>query len=178
MKVEKLSVNGALLLTPNVFNDDRGYFKEVYSDTRYADAGIADTFRQMNVSSSKSHVLRGLHGDSHMSKLIQVVRGRAFDVAVDIRRQSSTFMRWCAVELAAERHQQIYVPAGCLHGFLALDDDTMLLYQQSAVYDPKTEIGVAWNDRDIGIEWPLEGQLPLLSAKDALNPTLRELGYL
>ena len=178
MKVEKLSVDGALALTPTVFSDDRGYFKEIYSDARYANAGIAETFRQVNVSSSKGHVLRGLHGDPRMSKLVQVVRGRAFDVIVDLRRQSSTFMRWCAVDLAAERHQQVYIPAGCLHGFLALQDDTMLLYEQSATYDPKSEIGVAWNDPDIGIEWPLDGRTPLLSPKDAANPTLRELGYL
>lgn len=178
MKVEKLSIDGALILTLNAFSDDRGYFKEVYSDARYAHAGITETFRQVNVSSSRTHVLRGLHGDPRMSKLVQVVRGSAFDVLVDIRRKSPTFMRWCAVDLAADRHQQVYIPAGCLHGFLARANDTLLLYEQSATYDPKSEIGVAWNDPDIGIEWPLDEQTPLLSPKDAANPTLRDLGYL
>lgn len=165
-------------MTPTVYTDDRGYFKEVYSDQRYVNAGIADGFRQINISLSKSHVLRGLHGDNRMSKLVQVVQGRAFDVVVDIRAGSPTFLRWFGIELSADAHHQIYVPAGCLHGFLALDDETMLLYEQSATYDPKSEIGVAWNDPDIGIEWPLDGRTPLLSTKDAANPTLRALGYL
>lgn len=178
MQVDTLPIDGAFLVTPNVFKDDRGYFKEVYSDHRYREAGISATFFQINVSLSKSLVLRGLHADERMAKLVQVVHGRAFDVMVDIRRDSATFMRWCGIQLSGETHRQIYIPAGCLHGFLALDDDTMLLYEQSATYDPKSEIGAAWDDPDIGIEWPLDGQTPLLSPKDAANPTLRELGYL
>lgn len=178
MLVTKLPIIGALLITPDVFRDDRGYFKEVFSAPRYMGAGIEASFVQDNVSHSKRDTLRGLHADARMAKLVQVLSGRAFDVLVDMRRESPTFKKWCGVELLADTHQQIHIPAGCLHGFLALEDDTLLLYKQSATYDPKTEIGIAWNDPDIGIEWPLDGRTPLLSTKDAANPTLRALGYL
>ncbi len=113
-----------------------------------------------------------------MAKLVQVLEGSAFDVLVDIRKTSVTFGKWTGVELTAGSHRQVYVPAGCLHGFLALEDDTLLSYKQTAEYDPVSEIGVGWNDPDIGIEWPHIGLEPLLSPKDAANPTLRDLGLL
>jgi dTDP-4-dehydrorhamnose 3,5-epimerase len=107
-----------------------------------------------------------------------VLRGSAYDVMVDVRPASPTFGRWFATTLEAEEHTQLYIPAGCLHGFLALEDETLLLYKQSAEYDPATEFGIAWNDPDLAIEWPLEGRAPVLSPKDTVNPSLRERGLL
>lgn len=177
MQVDSLPIPGALRVVPSVFGDDRGYFKEVYSAPRYAECGIRETFVQDNVSRSERGVLRGLHGDPRMAKLVQVVSGEAYDVLVDLRPASPTYRTWFGIRISAENHAQLYIPAGCLHGFLALADATTLLYKQSAVYDPAREIGVAWNDPEIGIDWPLDGRAPLLSPKDAANPTLRQLGY-
>lgn len=178
MDVRPLAIDGALEIIPKVFADERGYFKETYSAKRYGGVGVPDSFIQDNVSKSQRFVLRGLHGDPRMAKLVQVVAGSAFDVVADVRKSSPTFGRWCAVELTAGDHNQMYIPAGCLHGFLALEDATILSYKQSALYDPSTEFGVRWDDPDLAIAWPLDGREPLLSAKDAVNPTLRELGYL
>jgi dTDP-4-dehydrorhamnose 3,5-epimerase len=177
MHVEALSIAGAMKVAPRVFSDERGYFKEVFAASRYADAGINESFVQDNISVSCRLTLRGLHADQRMSKLVQVLRGRAFDVLVDVRRDSPTFGKWEGFILDAQSHVQVYIPAGCLHGFLSLEDDTMLSYKQSAQYDPTSEIGVAWNDPDIAIAWPLEGAAPLLSPKDEQNLTLRMLGY-
>jgi dTDP-4-dehydrorhamnose 3,5-epimerase len=177
MEVEPLPIRGAYKIIPRVFSDDRGSFKEIFSATRYAQFN-ATTFTQDNVSSSKRHTLRGLHADPRMSKLVQVLRGSAFDVLVDLRRDSPTYRMCYSTELRATEHTQLYIPAGCLHGFLALEDDTLLLYKQTAEYDPTAEYGVAWNDPDLEIDWPLNGAAPLLSPKDAANPTLRELGHL
>jgi dTDP-4-dehydrorhamnose 3,5-epimerase len=172
MDVRPLPIAGALLIAPRTFADERGYFKETYSAARYADLGIRENFVQDNVSSSQSDVLRGLHGDLRMAKLIQVLAGCAYDVIADPRPGSPTYGRWHGEYLRADEHRQIYVPAGCLHGFLSLEDGTLLSYKQSATYDPATEFGVAWNDPTFAIAWPLEGRPPRLSAKDAANPTL------
>ncbi len=178
MEVKELTISGALTIRPNVFDDDRGYFKETFSASRYARSGIKNTFVQDNVSLSKRGTLRGLHGDRRMAKLVQVLEGSAFDVIVDIREDSPTYRQWLGIKLDGASHTQVYIPAGCLHGFLALEDNTLLAYKQTAEYDPSSEIGVAWNDPDVSIEWPLAGFEPLLSPKDAANPTLRELGLL
>ncbi len=178
MHVTELSIDNARLLIPRTFADDRGYFKETYRASRYAEVGITETFVQDNVSLSKRMTLRGLHADPRMAKLVQVLRGAAYDVLVDLRPESPTFRRWHAVTLRADEHTQLYIPAGCLHGFLALEDETVLSYKQSAEYDPATEFGVAWNDPDLAIEWPLGDATPRLSPKDAANPTLRDLGRL
>ena len=172
MDVQPLPIAGALVMTPRTFTDDRGYFKEVFRSSAYARLGLLEPFVQDNVSVSKAGVLRGLHGDMRMAKLIQVLRGSAFDVIADVRRGSPTFMKWHGVMLRAQEHTQLYIPAGCLHGFLALEDDTLLTYKQTAEYDPAQEIGIAWNDPDLAIIWPLDGAAPLLSPKDAKNPTL------
>ena len=177
MHVESLPIEGARLILAQAFSDERGYFKEAYSRSRYALAGFHEEFVQDNVSLSVRGALRGLHADPRMAKLVQVLAGSAFDVIADLRRESPTYRRWHAVTLAAEAHTQLYIPAGCLHGFLALEDDTLLSYKQSAEYDPASEFGVAWNDPDLAIDWPLGDAQPLLSAKDAANPTLRELRY-
>jgi dTDP-4-dehydrorhamnose 3,5-epimerase len=175
MKVEQLPLAGALLLRPQIFSDARGFFRETYSLDRYRRCGLEETFVQDNLSLSHRNVLRGLHGDARMAKLVGVLRGRAFDVVVDVRPQSPTYGRWCARTLTAAEGLQIYVPAGFLHGFLALEDETIFGYKQSAPYDPESEFSVVWNDPDLAIEWPLAGQKPILSSRDAANPRLDSL---
>ena len=172
---EELPILGALRLRLRVFSDERGHFKEVYASARYGDAGIDEVFVQDNISLSSRGTLRGLHGDARMAKLVHVLAGEAFDVIVDARVGSPTYGKWHGEYLRAGEHVQLYIPPGCLHGFLSLADGTILAYKQSALYDPASEVGVAWNDPDIGIGWPLGDAEPLLSAKDARNPRLREL---
>jgi dTDP-4-dehydrorhamnose 3,5-epimerase len=178
MHVEELPLAGAMLLSLPAFSDSRGYFKESYSSARYRAAGITDDFVQDNVSFSRRNVVRGLHGDFRMSKLVGVLSGEAYDVIADVRPGSPTRGRWHAVPLRAGEHRQIYVPAGCLHGFLALSDDVIFLYKQSALYDPAAEFGVRWDDPDLAIAWPVGAADAVLSQKDAANPTARSLGLL
>ena len=175
MTVEPLPITGALLVTPKVYTDERGSFAEIFSSVRYAGAGVADTFVQDNVSISRRGVLRGLHGDPRMSKLVQVLEGEAFDVIADVREGSPTYGRWYGTLLKASERRQVYVPKGCLHGFLAVTERVVFLYKQSALYDPASEFGVAWNDPDLAIQWPLAGRPPILSEKDAANPPLAAL---
>jgi dTDP-4-dehydrorhamnose 3,5-epimerase len=175
MLVTPMEVHGALIVVPDVFTDARGYFKEAYSRDRYRDAGIPGEFIQDNLSVSGAGTLRGLHADPHMAKLVQVLAGEAYDVVVDARPKSPTYRRWHGMHLRAGEHTQIYIPAGCLHGFLALTDGTMLSYKQTAFYDPAREFGVAWDDPDLAITWPLDGRTPDLSAKDRNHQTLADL---
>jgi dTDP-4-dehydrorhamnose 3,5-epimerase len=175
MEVEKLPLAGALMLRPRIFTDERGFFKETYSLDRYRRCGIVETFVQDNVSLSRRDVLRGLHGDNRMAKLVGVLTGSVFDVIVDLRPESPTYLRWCGRRLTAQEGQQIYVPRGFLHGFLALEDATMFVYKQSASYDPANEFAVIWDDSDLGIEWPLAGRQPILSGRDSANPRLASL---
>jgi dTDP-4-dehydrorhamnose 3,5-epimerase len=178
MHVEQLPLAGAMLLALPAFADSRGYFKETFSSARYRAAGITEDFVQDNVSYSHRNVLRGLHGDFRMSKLVGVLAGEAYDVLVDVRPGSPTRGHWHGVTLRASDHRQVYVPAGFLHGFLALTDDVLFLYKQSALYDPATEFGVRWDDADLAIAWPAGAERALLSSKDAANPTARSLGLL
>ena len=175
MKLEQLPLAGALALTPDVFHDDRGFFKETYSLERYRACGVKELFVQDNLSLSRRGVLRGLHGDWRMAKLVSVVRGTAYDAIVDLRPSSPTRGRHWAMRLTASQGVQLYVPAGFLHGFLALEDETLLAYKQSAPYDPASEFAVAWDDPQLGIEWPLGGAAPILSARDAASPRLGTL---
>ncbi len=172
MEIEELPLDGALLISPRIFVDERGYFEEVYSFDRYRNCGIADIFVQDNVSVSRRYALRGLHGDARMAKLVGVVRGALYDVIVDLRPHSRTYRRWYGTTLRGGEGKQVYIPRGFLHGFLALEDETILTYKQSAPYDPAGEFGVAWDDPSLKIAWPLEGRSPLLSARDAANPRL------
>lgn len=131
---------------------------------------------QDNCSLSQRNVLRGLHGDSRMAKLVTVVSGSVYDAIVDVRAESPTYGRWYGATLTAADARQIYVPRGFLHGFLALEDGTIVWYKQSAPYDPRSEFGVAWNDADLGIAWPLGGEAPVLSPRDTGNPPFSTLG--
>ncbi|MBV9719551.1 MAG: dTDP-4-dehydrorhamnose 3,5-epimerase [Candidatus Eremiobacteraeota bacterium] len=172
MQIEELPLAGALMLTPRVFADERGFFTETYSRDRYRRCGITEEFVQDNLSLSHRDVLRGLHGDRRMSKLVGVVRGSVFDVIVDLRPNSSTYRRWFSATLNAGDGRQLFVPRGFLHGFLALEDETLFAYKQSAAYDPAAECAIAWDDAELAIEWPLAGRRPILSPRDAANPPL------
>jgi dTDP-4-dehydrorhamnose 3,5-epimerase len=176
MEIEQLPLAGALMLTPRTLTDQRGFFRETYATDRYRGCGIKETFVQDNLSFSHRNVLRGLHGDARMAKLVSVVRGSAYDVIVDLRPASPTYRRWHGTVLTAAGGAQLYVPRGFLHGFLALEEETILAYKQSARYEPDHEFVVAWDDAELGIEWPLSGEPPILSPRDAAGPSLRARG--
>ena len=175
MKVEKCKLDGVLLVTPQVFGDDRGFFMETYNQQKFADLGLPTTFVQDNHSKSSKGVLRGLHYQSPMwqGKLVRVVQGEIFDVAVDIRAGSPTFGDWVGFTLNDENKQQLYVPEGFAHGFVVTSDTAEVVYKCTNLYEPSQEGSVLWNDPDIGIEWPVEE--PLLSQKDAVGQRLADL---
>jgi dTDP-4-dehydrorhamnose 3,5-epimerase len=169
------SLPGVFELRPKVFRDARGYFIETYHRAQFAELGILDLFVQDNHSRSLKGTLRGLHYQTNHSqaKLCRVVEGEALDVAVDIRAGSPHFGKWASVRLSANDHNQIYIPAGFAHGFLALTDTVQFLYKCSDFYDPSDEHGILWNDPDINIEWGVTG--PLVSDKDAKNSKLADV---
>jgi dTDP-4-dehydrorhamnose 3,5-epimerase len=176
LKVERLGIPDVLLLTPPRFGDSRGFFSETFNTRRFAAAGIDQPFVQDNQSrSARRGVLRGLHcqiAPSAQGKLLRVVKGTVWDVAVDIRHGSPSFGRHVAAELSAENWSQIWIPAGFLHGFCTLTPDTEVIYKVTADYDPAAERGVIWNDPDLAIPWPLAPEEVLLSDKDAKLPRL------
>ena len=159
----------AFVFVPDVFEDDRGFFKETYNRDRYRAAGLLDEFVQDSVSVSTQNVIRGLHTDPEMSKLVQVLRGKIWDVIADVRAGSPTFGRWQGFYLSEINHRQLYIPPGFAHGFLALTDDVVFSYKHGAMYDPKRERAIRWNDPTLAIAWPLVG-LPRVSAKDQAAP--------
>lgn len=166
MEVVELPLSGLKLIRPRVFRDARGFFVESYHEPRYRAAGIDCRFVQDNLSQSARGTLRGLHYQSSpgQAKLLSVARGRIFDVAVDIRPDSPTFGRWHAVYLDGDAAEQLYIPIGFAHGFCVTSEVAEVMYKVSAVYDPKTEQGIAWNDPEIGVAWPI-GE-PTLSERD------------
>jgi len=179
MHVVSLDIPDVKLITPRRFADALGFFSEVYVRRRFHEHGITDDFVQENQSLSRtSGTLRGLHlqlPPHAQAKLVRCVRGRIFDVAVDLRAQSPTYRRWVAAELSPENWSQLYVPAGFAHGFLTLEPDTEVIYQVTAYYAPECDLGVAWDDPDIGVAWPLAGGQPVLSEKDQRQPRLKDL---
>lgn len=178
MKFSEAKLPGVILIEPDVFRDDRGFFLETYHAQKYADHGIPQTFVQDNHSRSKQGTLRGLHAQRTrpQGKLIRVIEGEVFDVAVDIRRGSETFGQWTSCILSAANARQYYVPAGFAHGFCVLSETAQVEYKCTEFYNPGDEINLLWCDPDIGIEWPLES--PVLSAKDAAARRLCEIDYL
>lgn len=162
---------GARVFEPDVFQDERGYFKEIYSREKYGALGLHDTFVQDNISRSGRNVIRGMHYDARVAKLVQALMGAIYDVIVDMREGSPTYRQWESFELSETNHRQLYVPAGFAHGFLSLADEVIVSYKQSAAYDPAHERGVAWDDPGLGIVWPLTGE-PIVSAKDCRWPRL------
>jgi dTDP-4-dehydrorhamnose 3,5-epimerase len=165
---------GVCLLEPVVHGDARGFFMETYHEQQFAALGISDRFVQDNHSRSTRHVLRGLHYQlgRPQAKLVRVLRGEVFDVAVDVRRTSPTFGRWIGEILSEENRRALFIPAGYAHGFLVLSEIAEFSYKCSDFYAPAEERGVAWNDPDLAITWPLAGATPTLSAKDAAYGTL------
>ena len=175
MEKIETSLPGVWEIRPKVLHDARGFFLETYHQANFADLGIKELFVQDNHSCSVKGTLRGLHYQLRhpQAKLCRVVQGEALDVTVDIRLGSPHFGRWTSVLLSAQTHNQVYIPAGFAHGFLALGDTVQFLYKCSDFYDPKDEYGILWNDPDLGISW---GQSkPLVSGKDAKYPTLAKM---
>ncbi len=171
------SLKDVYIIEPTVFGDHRGYFMESYSKRDFEEAGLTMNFVQDNESKSKKGVLRGLHFQTKhtQGKLVRVVEGEVFDVAVDLREGSPTFGKWEGVILTAENKKQFYIPEGFAHGFLVLSDTATFQYKCTDYYAPEYDGGVLWNDPDIGIEWPLEGiEEVLLSDKDQKQQTLKE----
>ncbi|GDY09487.1 MAG: dTDP-4-dehydrorhamnose 3,5-epimerase [Planctomycetota bacterium] len=167
MQVETTAISGLLLIQPKVFRDPRGFFTETFQRQRYRDAGIAADFVQDNFSRSAKGALRGLHYQIQhpQGKLVQVLRGKIFDVVVDLRRSSPTFGRWLGFELSDETFQQVFVPPGCAHGFCVLSETADFTYKCTDLYFPEHERTLLWNDPVLGIEWPLTDD-PILSNKD------------
>lgn len=176
MKVTRTAIPEVLVLEPKVFGDERGFFMESFNQKAFQQAtGLDVAFVQDNHSRSARGVLRGLHYQLQQpqGKLVRVVRGRVFDVAVDVRRSSPTFGRWVGTELSEENHRQFWVPAGFAHGFLVLSESADFLYKTTDYYAPEHERCIAWNDPAIGIEWPLAGA-PMVSGKDARGVLLQD----
>lgn len=171
MKITNTALPDVLLIEPRVFSDPRGYFYESHQIKKYQDAGM-HPFVQDNISYSKKNVLRGLHYqlNNAQDKLVSVLKGKVFDVAVDVRKGSPTFGHWVGYELSDENHWQLYIPKGFAHGFCVLSDEAYFHYKCSDFYNPTSEYGIVWNDPTINIAWPLAQ--PLVSDKDALNKTL------
>jgi len=175
MKATQTRLPEVLLLEPRVFGDSRGFFFESWNEREFERAGIHARFVQDNHSRSGRGVLRGLHYQIRQpqGKLIRVVAGEIFDVAVDIRRSSPNFGRWDGIRLSAESHNMLWVPVGFAHGFCVLSEFAEVLYKTTDFYAPEHERCIIWNDPELGIDWPLQG-VPALSAKDAAGARLRE----
>lgn len=167
------SLPGVVILEPRVFGDERGFFLESYNEKTFAEVGIAEKFVQDNHSSSRRNVLRGLHYQIQQAqgKLVRVVEGEILDVAVDVRRSSSTFGGWEAVRLSAENKRMLWIPPGFAHGFRVISETAQVLYKATDYYAPHHERTLAWNDPDLRIAWELDGE-PIVSAKDQRGLTL------
>ena len=175
MKVESTKLEGVVLITPDVFGDERGFFMETYNEKKAMEAGLNEKFVQDNHSRSTKGVLRGLHFQypQWQGKLVRTLQGEIYDVAVDIRKGSATYGQWVGFYLSSENKQQLYIPAGFAHGFCVTSDIADVAYKCTSLYEPSQDAGVLWNDPDIGIEWPVES--PVLSEKDKKAPKLAEL---
>lgn len=174
MNVLETALSGLKIIEPKIFGDQRGYFLETWNRKRYAELGIDADFVQDNLSFSRSGVVRGLHYQhpETQGKLVYVLQGEVFDVAVDIRKNSPTFGRWEGVVLSGENRRQLYVPEGFAHGFCVLSETALFAYKCTAFYNPQVEGGILWSDTDIRIDWPVTH--PVLSEKDAKYPPLKE----
>lgn len=177
MNIIACEIDGPLIIEPLVFGDERGFFIESWNATKFAEAGLDISFVQDNHSCSQKGVLRGMHfqNPGPQGKLVRVVAGAVYDMAVDLRRSSSTFGKWVGVELSAENKRMFWVPQGFAHGFLTLDYGTELLYKCDAPYAPQSEHSLAWDDPDVGIDWPLDGLEVQLSTKDREGKRLADV---
>lgn len=172
---EYLQIPDVVLIKPKVSFDERGFFMETYKYSDFAAFGIKERFVQDNYSCSAKGVLRGLHYQGHpraQGKLVQVVSGEIFDVAVDIRKSSSTYGKWIGLRLSAKNKQMLYIPSCFAHGFCVLSEEAKVAYKVTEEYSPQHDTGIIWNDPEIGINWPIEH--PIISARDTALPTLKE----
>ena len=177
MKFTETEIKDVFIIEPQVFGDKRGYFMETYNEQDFIKAGINITFVQDNQSASRRGVLRGLHFQKTypQSKLVRVLTGEVFDVAVDLRKDSNTYGKWIGVILSADNKKQFLIPKGFAHGFVVISDYAEFAYKCDDFYHPEDEGGIIWNDTDIAIDWPNVGEV-ILSEKDTKNPTLKECG--
>jgi dTDP-4-dehydrorhamnose 3,5-epimerase len=173
MKVTPTAIADVLIIEPRIFGDVRGFFFESYNQNTFAEFGIPDNFVQDNHSKSSRGVLRGLHYqlEHPQGKLVRVASGEIFDVAVDLRRASPTFGKWVGERLSAENRRMLWIPPKFAHGFLVLSESAEMLYKTTDFYAPAAERSLAWNDPELGIDWPIDGE-PLLSAKDKVGTSL------
>lgn len=177
----KTHIAGLMVIEPKVFGDHRGYFMETYNEKDFNEAGLSMTFKQDNQSKSLKGVLRGLHFQikHQQGKLVRVLSGEVFDVAVDLRKGSETYKMWYGVRLSGDNRKQFYIPEGFAHGFLVLSEEAEFAYKCTDFYYPEDEGGILWNDSEIAIDWPLEGiDDLLLSDKDTRLKTLPEQNYI
>ncbi len=176
MKIIPTTLADVKLIEPDIFPDDRGHFFESYNQEKFIASGISDTFIQDNVSLSKKGVLRGLHFQSEphaQAKLVGVIAGEVFDVAVDMRPESPTYKQWVGVTLSSENHQMLYIPKGFAHGFYVLSDEARFFYKCSGYYNKEASSGLIWNDPTIGVQWPVpSGENPILSEQDSRLPSV------
>lgn len=181
MNIIKTNIEGVLIIEPKIFGDERGFFVETYNFERYKEAGIILPFVQDNLSSSAKGALRGLHFQKKpfaQGKLVQVIKGKVLDVAVDIRKNSPTRGQYVAIELSGENKKQLWIAPGLAHGFLSLEDDTIFSYKCTNFYNPASERGVMWDDKDLNIDWKLDEygiDSPIISEKDQKNLLFSEL---
>lgn len=176
MKVINTAIDDVKIIEPDFFGDDRGFFFESYNQKKLKDAGIDEEFVQDNHSRSAKNVLRGLHYQlkNPQGKLVRVVSGEVYDVAVDLRKQSKTFGKWVGVNLSCQNKRMLFVPAGFAHGFLVLSESADFLYKTTSFYDPTSECCLKWNDEDLNITWPLNDVQPILSNKDKQGNTFKQ----
>lgn len=179
MEIDKTHLAGLLLIKPKAFGDERGFFLETYSRDRYREGGIDAEFVQANHSRSVRGVLRGLHfqTDPGQAKLVYCPRGKVWDVAVDIRKNSSTFGQYFSVELSDANHYQLYIPVGFAHGFCVTSEVADFTYMVGSLYGPATESGIAYDDPRIRIDWPLKKEELIISGRDQDNPTLKDYDW-
>ncbi|RKX97628.1 MAG: dTDP-4-dehydrorhamnose 3,5-epimerase [Spirochaetes bacterium] len=176
---QTIEIPGLFLITPRVFSDERGYFLEAWKQSEFHNFGIREEFVQDNHSLSSRGVLRGLHFQKipeSQGKLVRVITGAVWDVAVDIRRESKNYGQWFGIELSGENHRMVYIPPGFAHGFLTLRDNTHFLYKCTREYSLEYDSGIRWNDNDLSIEWPLDkGVVPEVSSKDQKLPFFKDV---
>ncbi len=177
MNITTTNIEGLLIIEPRVFPDDRGYFYESYNKQKFAGIGITADFVQDNQSFSQKGALRGLHAQADpfaQGKLVRVLKGSVLDIVVDIRKSSPTYGQHVTIELTGDNHKQFWVPAGFLHGFVTLQDETIFTYKVTNFYDKASEIGVIWNDPLLGIGWGIADTEVVLSPKDELLPSFAD----
>lgn len=171
----KTEIDGVVIIEPKVFGDNRGYFMETYNEADFKNAGLNYKFVQDNQSKSRKGVLRGLHFQKthQQAKLVRVIQGEVFDVAVDLRKDSPTYGKWVGVLLSDKNQKMFMIPRGFAHGFVVLSDTAEFVYKCDEFYHPEDEGGLLWNDKDIGIDWPFDGEV-ILSEKDMKHKTLKD----